>query len=179
LASSDSRPVFREVQRFPLRRIALALASPPCFMLGLLIWQVMLGHAWGKHPMSNGDVIGWTMFLWLIYLRLITVRLVTEVRNGELIVRMRGLWRLRRVPLDRIQSVGTITHDIARDYGGYGIRSTREGKAYVAGGGRGVRVTLLAGEKLVVGSQRPDELAAALSGSAIPPHSSAKTQRTH
>jgi hypothetical protein len=171
LASSDSRPIFREVQRFPLRRIALALASPPCFLLGLLIWQVILGHTWGKHPMSNGDVIGWTVFLWLIYLRLITVRLVTDVRQGELIVRMRGLWRLRRVPLDRIKKVETISHDIARDYGGYGIRSTREGKAYVAGGGRGVRVTLTAGEKLVIGSEHPDELAAALSISAIPPHS--------
>jgi hypothetical protein len=144
-------------------------------MLGLLIWQVVLGHGWGKHPMSNADVVGWTVFLWLIYLRLINVRLVTEVRKGELIVRMRGLWRLRRVPLDRIQSVRTITHDIARDYGGYGIRSTREGKAYAARGGRGVRVTLVAGEKLVVGSQRPDELAAALSGSAISPHSNVRS----
>jgi hypothetical protein len=124
------------VQRFPLRRIALALASPPCFLLGLLIWQVILGHSWGKHPMSNADVIGWTVFLGLIYFRLITVRLVTEVRKGALIVRLGGLWRLRRVPLDRIQSVKAITHDVARDYGGYGIRSTREGKAYVAGGGR-------------------------------------------
>jgi hypothetical protein len=49
-----------------------------------------------------------------------------------------------------------------------GIRSTREGKAYVAGGDRGVRVTLASGETLVVGSQRPEELAAALSGSAAP-----------
>jgi hypothetical protein len=169
LASSDSqrasRPiVFREVQRFPLRRMALALASPPCFLLGLLIWQVVLGHTWGKHPMSNGDVIGWTVFLWLIYFRLITVRLVTEVRQGELIVAMRGLWRLRRVPLAGIHSVETITHDVARDYGGYGFRSTRDGKAYVAGGTRGVRVTLAAGEKLVVGTQRPDELAATIRG---------------
>jgi hypothetical protein len=150
------------VQRFPLRRIAVALASPPCFMLGLLIWQVVLGHAWGKHPMSHADVIGWTIFLWLVYVRLITVRLVTEVRKGKLIVRMRGLWRLRRVPLDSIQSVETITHDIGRDYGGYGIRSIRGGKAYVAGGGRGVRLTLAGGEKLVLGSERADELAQAL-----------------
>jgi hypothetical protein len=128
-------------------------------MLGLLIWQVLLGHPWGKHPMSNGEVIGWTVFLWLLYFRLITVRLVTEVRQGELIVKMRGLWRLRRVPLDRILSVETITHDIARDYGGYGFRSIRGGKAYVAHGGRGVRLMLAAGEKLVVGSQQPDELA--------------------
>jgi hypothetical protein len=128
-------------------------------MLGLLIWQVLLGHSWGKHPMSNGDVIGWTVFVWLVYFRLITVRLVTEVRQGALLIRMRGLWRVRRIPLDHIQSVETITHDIARDYGGYGFRSTREGKAYVANGGQGVRVTLAGGETLVVGSQRPDELA--------------------
>jgi len=128
-------------------------------MLGLLIWQVLLGHHWGKHSLSNGNVIGWTLFLWLIYFRLITVRLVTEVRQGQLVIAMRGLWRVRRVPLDRILSVETITHDIARDYGGYGFRSTRDGKAYVAGGSRGVRVTLTGGEKLVVGSERPDELA--------------------
>jgi hypothetical protein len=162
LASSDNRPVFREVQRFPLRRIAVALASPPCFMLGLLIWQVVLGHSWGKHPMSNGDVIGWTVFLWLIYLRLITVRLVTEVRQGLLMIRLRGLWRMRRVALDSIRSVETIKHDVTRDYGGYGFRSTRDGKAYIAGGSQGVRLTLADGEKLVLGSERPDELAAAL-----------------
>jgi hypothetical protein len=165
LASSDSRIVFREVQRFPVRRIAFALASPPCFMLGLLIWQVILGHQWGKHPMSNADVIIWTVFLWLIYFRLITVRLVTEVRQGELRIAMRGLWRLRRVPLDGIRSVEIITHDIARDYGGYGFRSTRQVHAYVASGDRGVRFTLMDGEKLVVGSERPDELAAAVRGS--------------
>jgi hypothetical protein len=167
LASSGSGTVFREVQRFPLRRIAVTLAIPPCCLLGLLIWQVVLGHPWGKQPMSNANVIGWTIFLWLVYFRLITVRLVTEVRNGQLVIAMRGLWRSRRVPLERIQAVNTITHDVARDYGGYGIRSTRDGKAYVAGGTRGVRVTLAGGEKLVVGSERPDELAAALRANAI------------
>ena len=132
-------------------------------MLVLLIWQVLLGHSWGKQPMSNANVIGWTLFLWLIYLRLITVRLVTDVRNNELVIAMRGLWRSRRVPLDSIQSVDVVAHDPAHDYGGYGIRSTGEGKAYVAGGTRGVRVTLASGERLIVGSQRPDELVAALS----------------
>jgi hypothetical protein len=133
-------------------------------MLALLIWQVVLGHRWGKEPMSNADVVGWTVFLWVIYLGLITVRLVTEVRPGELVIALRGLWRSRRVALHRIQSVETITYDAVRDFGGYGIRSTRSGKAYVAGGCRGVRVTLEGGEKLVVGSERPDKLAAALRG---------------
>jgi hypothetical protein len=162
LASSASRAVFHEVQRFPLRRTGVLLAIPPGGMAGLLIWQVILGHPWGNHPMSNASVIGWTIFLWLVYLRLITVRLVTEVRNGELIVAMRGLWRSRRVPLGDIKNVETITYDPAHDYGGYGIRSTRDGKAYIAGGSRGVRMTLATGEKLVVGSARADKLAAVL-----------------
>ena len=109
--------------------------------------------------MSNGNVIGWTIFLWLIYFRLITVRLVTEIRGGELIVALRGLWRSRRVPLARIQSVEILDHDPVRDFGGYGIRSTRAGTAYIAGGGGGVRLMIENGGKLVIGSRRADELA--------------------
>jgi hypothetical protein len=56
--------LFYEKQRFALRRIGFALATPPCIMLGLVIWQVVLGHSWGKQPMSNASVIGWTIFLW-------------------------------------------------------------------------------------------------------------------
>jgi hypothetical protein len=131
-------------------------------MLGLLIWQVILGHTWGKHPMSNGDVIGWTIFLWLVYFRLITVRLVTEVQNGKLTVALQGLWRSRRVPLTDIHSVEVATIDPVRDYGGYGIRSTRQGKAYIAAAKTGVRLTLASGEKLVVGTERPEELVTAV-----------------
>ena len=157
--------LFSEKQRFP-RQISYALLAPPCIMLGLLIWQVVLGHKWGKQPMSNGNVIGWTIFLWAIYFRLITVRLVIDVREGELTVGLRGLWRARRIPLNDIQSVETVTFNPIRDYGGYGIRSGRNERAYIARGNQGVRLKLTNGAALVLGSQRPEELAAVLSGSA-------------
>jgi hypothetical protein len=131
-------------------------------MLGLLIWQVVLGHPWGQHPMSNGNVIGWTIFLWLVYLRLITVRLVTEVRDQTLVIAMRGLWRSRRIPLADIQSAETVTFDPERDYGGYGMRSNRQERAYIANGNRGVRLKLAKGSTLVLGSERPEELAGVL-----------------
>ncbi|HUA18902.1 MAG TPA: hypothetical protein VMB25_09165 [Bryobacteraceae bacterium] len=153
---------FRELQSLPRRRTAIVLALPPCGMLGILVWQVLLGHPWGKDPMSNSSVIGWTVFLWILYLRLLTVRLSTQVRDGKLAVGLRGLLLRRRVPLSDIASVETVNFDPRRDYGGYGIRSIRDGKAYVAAGNRGVRIKLRAGPVLVVGSKRPDELAAAL-----------------
>ena len=128
----------------------------------LLIWQVVLGHPWGKSPMSNGNIIGWTIFLWLVYLRLITVRLVTEVRNGELAVSLRGLWRTQRVPLHRIESVEVVARNLASEYGGYGVRTTRAGKAYIAADSGGVRLKLAGGGKLAISSRRAAELARAL-----------------
>jgi len=153
---------FREVQWFPLRRTAVVLAIPPCAMLGVLVWQVVLGHPWGKQPMSNASVIGWTVFLWFLYARLLTVRLFTAIRDGVLVVGMRGLPLRRRVPLSDVSSVEAVTYDPQRDYGGYGIRSIRNGKAYIATGNQGVRIHLADGSILIVGSQRAAELLAAL-----------------
>lgn len=150
---------FYEKQSFPLRRIGIAILTPPCILLGLLIWQVILGHHSKLLPMSNADVTGWTIFVWLIYFRLITVRLVTEVRYGELVTRLRGFWRKRRVPLADIRSAEAITFDPERDYGGYGIRKGAWGTAWIASGNRGVRLELASGPPLVVGSQRFKELA--------------------
>lgn len=160
----SSATIFHEEQRFRLKRQRVLLAIPPVGMTLLVIWQVILGHAWGKQPMSNNSVIGWTIFLWLVYLRLVTVRLVTEVREAELAVAMRGLWRPRRIPLGEIKSAKTVRYDPERDYGGYGIRTTRNGTAYIAGGNRGVRLDLAKGGTVLIGSDRPEELVSAIKG---------------
>ena len=122
--------------------------------------------------MSNAGVIGWTIFLWLVYFRLLTVRLVTELRSSELRVKLRGIWRAGSIPVSDIQSVQICTYDPIREYGGYGIRSGRRRKAYIARGRQGVKLELTSGATVLVGSQRPEELAnaiAQLTRSARPP----------
>src|SRR5579859_5839256 len=160
--SSPAPPIFCERQSFRQRRIRILLAIPPGAMFMLLIWQVILGHRWGARPMSNAGVMGWTVFLWLVYFRLVTVRLVSRVGPSEVSVGMRGLCRERYIPLKEIKSAKVVTYDAARDYGGYGIRTTRRGKAYIAGGKRGVRLELLKGGAVLIGSARPEELLAAI-----------------
>jgi len=144
-------------------RVRILVAIPPVLMLLLLIWQVILGHPWGKQPLSKASVIGWTIFLWLVYLRLVTVRLVTEVRPGEVSVVMRGFWRERHIPLAEIKAAKAVTYDAARDWGGYGIRTTRRGQAYIAGGNRGVQLQLVKGGMVLIGSERPEEMVSAIS----------------
>jgi len=154
--------LFHEQQNFRQWRVLTLLAIPPAAMLLLLVWQVVLGHSWGTKPMSNARIIGWTIFLWLVYLRLVTVRLVTQVGSGDLTVGMRGLWRKSHIPLNEIKSAKVVTYDAARNYGGYGIRTTRHGKAYIAAGNRGVRLELMKGGVILIGSSRPEELLSAI-----------------
>src|SRR5579872_387052 len=120
--SGASEPLFHEEQSLRRRRLVILTAIPPLILSLLAIWQVGLGHPWGKQPMSNAGIVGWTIVLWLIYLRLITVKLVTEVRPEEISIRMRGLWRSYSIALPAIRSARPVSFDPARDWGGYGAR---------------------------------------------------------
>ncbi|HLJ45761.1 MAG TPA: hypothetical protein VKU01_07130 [Bryobacteraceae bacterium] len=160
-----SEPLFHEEQPFRQARMRLALATIPLIFLGLTLWQVALGHPWGRHPVSNGSMIFWSIFLWLIYLRLITIKLVTDVWSDKLSIAMRGMWRVRHIPLDQIESVDAISFNPAREFGGYGIRTVGRKKGYIAGGDRGVNVKLADGRTVVIGSRRSEALAKILKSS--------------
>jgi hypothetical protein len=135
------------------------MAFPPAALLFITIRQVVFHHPWGSKPLSNGGLIFLSVLLVAVYFRLVTVRLVTDVGGGEVSVGLRGLWRRRRVPLSAIRSAEPVNYDPAREYGGYGIRSGPRGPAYIASGNSGVQLQLKDGSKLLIGSQRPEELA--------------------
>lgn len=159
-------PIFREAQMIRQPRIRGLTAILPAAFTLLLIWQVLLGHKIGKQPVSNGNVIGWTIFLWLVYLRLITTKMVTRVERGRLVISTLGLWTLRKVSLQDISKTEVVTYRPVEDYGGYGIRLTKRGRAYIAAGDRGVRITFVKGGKILIGSQRPEELERAIKAGA-------------
>jgi hypothetical protein len=49
-----------------------------------------------------------------------------------------------------------------REYGGWGVKYGWAGKAYNISGNRGVQLKLSNGKGLLIGSQRPEELAQAI-----------------
>lgn len=155
----DPEPLFHEEQRFRQRRLRVLTAVPPVVLSLLAIWQVGLGHPFGKQPMTNGGIIAWSIFLWLVYLRLNTLKLVTEVGPAEITVKMRGLLRSYGIALTSIKSARPVTFHPGRDWGGYGFRSSSRGRAFLAEGTRGVELEMSQGGIVVIGSQRPDELA--------------------
>ncbi|NVL91956.1 MAG: hypothetical protein HWN71_02845 [Desulfobacterales bacterium] len=55
-----------------------------------------------------------------------------------------------------------MTYNPLKDYGGWGIRYGRGGRAYNVSGNRGVYLELSNGKSLLIGSLQPEELARAI-----------------
>lgn len=120
-------------------------------------------------PVSTGDIVGMAIAGACLVAGCAAVgalhfaRLVVEVRGDGLWVKFSPIHRSsKRIPLERALSVASVTYRPILRYGGWGIRYTWKGKAYNVSGNRGVRIDFDSGRHLLLGSQRPDELAAAI-----------------
>lgn len=71
-------------------------------------------------------------------------------------------WPLVRIGLDEVASAEVLSFSPLRDFGGYGIRVNREMRAYYLEGERGVKITTVAGRRVLVGSNSPERLAAVI-----------------
>lgn len=156
---------FQEVQYFHQRwRLALLAGLVTVFLYGCYR-QVVRGEPWGNQPVSNALLVMMTLALAALIYWLLKMHLVTEVRDREVYVHFMLFWKPRRLPFSAILSVEPVTYRPIEQFGGRGIRRGRHGWAYTVSGDRGVQLTLAGGEQLLVGSQRPEELAAAIENS--------------
>jgi hypothetical protein len=147
--------IFREEQYFDWRIYAfIALAE---MLTGL---SLVRGRAWSL-DFSLGFAIGMGLVLVVIILLL---HMTTEVTPSDLRVWFGWLPTYRRsVPIESIRSVEVVTYRPIAEFGFWGIRSGRDGeRALIARGNRGVRLELTDGSKVLIGSQKPELLAAAL-----------------
>ena len=104
-------------------------------------------------------LLGVGIFFFVFYV----MRLKTDVRRDGLHVRFFPLMS-RVIPFDEITRCEVRTYRPIREYGGWGIRSGLggTGAAFNVSGNRGVQLELSGGKRLLIGSQKPEELAAAI-----------------
>jgi hypothetical protein len=140
---------FQEVQHF----------RQPWLWFLMIMPVVMVGIAMRgapRHvPLAAVVVLAIPVWFWFL-------RLTTEVHEDALHVHFFPLWRRRIIPWSQIRSAQTRTYRPVFEYGGWGIRWGPSGQAYNVSGNRGVQLELAGGKRLLIGSQRPQELEAAI-----------------
>lgn len=160
-------PIFREQQRFHWWVGAVVLGSTG-IVVGvfgyIMVKQLLLGEPVGDNPMSDTElaIVGPAACLvtlgvaWLI----LRAALITQVYADRLHIRYRGLFVNRAIPFADIARCYARVYRPILEYGGWGVRwSFKHGKAYNVKGNHGVQLELADGKKLLIGSQRADELA--------------------
>jgi hypothetical protein len=157
----DAGIIFREVQQFRQPALWLLLGGVTVFLI------VLFGAGFLKLQAANNK-FAWLLFLpplimlgvdWMMY----TSRLVTEVRSDGLVMQFVPFHRIaQKIPLENVTAHESINVRALREYGGWGIRYGRNGKAYLVSGEKGVRLTYSDGKNLFIGSQKPAELDRAL-----------------
>ncbi len=147
-------PQFHEEQRF--KWFWTAMFCVPAFVVGYGLYR----QAWLKQPLISGALL-WPAFLVsaVVAIWFLRLKLETEVRDDGLFIDFIWLWPKRVIPWAQIRSVETRTYRPIRDFGGWGVRWDARGIVYHTRGNRGVRLVLASGERVLLGSQRPDELA--------------------
>lgn len=134
-------------------------------LLGL---GVCVATAVGLTASDEADRSWWVLVpLWLLAglglpLLIALTRLVVEVERDAVLVRYRPFFVRRRIPLAEIASADAVTYRPLREYGGWGIRGIGRRRAYNARGDRGVQLVLTDGRRVLLGSQVPEQLAAAI-----------------
>jgi hypothetical protein len=125
--------------------------------------QIVGGEPWGDRPLPDWAV--WLIFLLFgigLPVTLYFARLIVTV--DEEVVRIRWTPFARRtVRVSEIESSEARTYRPLLEYGGWGVRwAPGRGTAWNASGNRGVQLELTSGKRLLIGSQRAEELAEAI-----------------
>ncbi len=92
-----------------------------------------------------------------------TTGLDTQVTSHGLSVRFRPFHRKWRVfEFESILEAEALTYSPLKDFGGWGIRYGKKGKAYSVSGNEGVLLKLKNGKSVLIGSKKHEELGRAI-----------------
>jgi hypothetical protein len=102
--------------------------------------------------------LGLPIFFW-------QMRLVTRVTSAGIYVRFIPFhFKEQFYPWDSIESAQVRTYDSLFEYGGWGIKYgfSGQGKVYNVSGDQGLQLVFKSGEKILIGTHKPEEIQAAV-----------------
>ncbi len=163
-------PVFSETQKIRtlwILPVLLIFVGTLVFLWYGLYRQLVLGHPFGSHPAPNAFliviVVLETVVSFLICAFIASMKLVVEAHTEGLRVHFFPIKKLR-IPYASIARLEARDYRPVKEYGGWGVKFSwsHKARAFTMSGHRGVELFLNNGERVMVGSQRADELASIL-----------------
>jgi hypothetical protein len=156
-------PVYHEEQRFRQAWVWLPVLGAAALAWWAFVQQILLDRPFGDDPSPDWGV--WLLLLAIgVGLPLLFIRaaLVLDVTAENILIRYRPFTR-RTISLADIDGLEVREYNAIKEYGGWGLKGwSRDKVAYNVRGNRGVDLRLRDGRSVMLGSQRPHDLADAI-----------------
>ncbi len=159
--------MYTETQRFRQPWLWAILLLPFGFLLYTIIvgiyTQLIQGQPFGDKPMSDAGLIVYSVCMFMLvgglFLLFLTARLEIQIDSQAIQFRLFPFHRsFKTVKKSEIAEFQVVTYKPIGDYGGWGIRFNRNGRAYNVRGNKGLQLRLKNGKQILLGTQQADRL---------------------
>jgi len=162
----ETEIIYREEQKFGLWLRWLVYLSMG-FSVVISVFALTKLPAADSPQVRRQIVLGMTVGIGVpiaITALFLLLKLQTEVRTDGIYVRFFPFHiNFKQFARENLSDCYARQYKPIREYGGWGIRySIRNGKAYNVSGDKGVQLVFNTGKKLLIGSQNPEQLEAAI-----------------
>lgn len=147
----DNEKIFYEIQQFRQKWIWTILLIV-LFVLFLPIISGVVSILLGVILILTGFC-----FIWLFY----SMKLITEIKGDSIHIKF-SPFTTQIIPFSEIIKYEIRQYRPIIEYGGWGIRFNRSGKAYTVSGNIGIQIQLSAGKGILIGTQQPNEFLQAM-----------------
>ena len=155
--------LFREEQKFTQWWIYLLLFAILGFSLYSVFQQIFLGIPVGNNPVSDSGEYVTVGVVVLLILFILSLKLITEIREDGIRFQFHPFHsRPRFLSWEEISEVELVEYRPIREYGGWGLRFGRGGRAFNVKGNIGLKVHLTTGRHILFGTQDPDSVSQTL-----------------
>jgi hypothetical protein len=159
----DKKIVFSETQRFNQGWLWLIFLGLNAVFMFLLFQQLKGDEGLGAQLMKNVALLVAMGFVFLLSILFFNFRLETRIQTDGLYVRFFPFHRsFRHYSWDKIDKNYIRKYSPVREYGGWGIRTGQKGEAFNISGNQGLQLEFKDHGRLLIGTNRPEELSAAL-----------------
>lgn len=158
---------FEESQKFRQAWLWILLIATGMIIMGSLgsgfYKQIILGQKFGNNPMNN---IGLEIVFTLVVIVYVAMFLLFGFAELTTIIDEKGItykffpfqFRHHIITWDEIKKCEVIKYNPILDYGGWGVKSGKRGKAYNVSGSMGLQIFRKSGSPLLIGTQKSTEL---------------------
>jgi len=157
----DNEILFSERQKFKQWWVWIILICINGLFSYGVFKQVIGGQQFGEQPMSNAGLLIATLLMLVLTILFITCKLDMQIKKDGIYIKFFPFHlSFKKFTWNQLTKVFVREYNPIGEYGGWGLRLGLfgKGKAFTVSGNKGLQLEFLNNKKLLIGTNKPDQL---------------------